>query len=136
MSIGKSTNGGAAVTVAALVLVILAALPGCQKRSEPASRQVDANAASSRQVDANTASSTPGLETVRLSVHGMQCEDCATAVHMALAKCVGVMADTVRLADSSAVVRFDPSRIQEQDVVQAIDRLGYRAGPWQAPGSR
>jgi copper chaperone CopZ len=90
--------------------VTLALGLGCQAHAEsppPAARQ--------------------SASTVTLKVEGMTCSACAFAVEVALRKLEGVKAATVSRAENRAVVDFDPVEVTPQQMVDAINKLGYRA---------
>src|SRR5687767_13494814 len=70
---------------------------------------------------------TPALaERVDLELAGMTCAGCATRIERALNKLDGVEA-TVNLATEGAAVRFDPARIDVDEVIAAVEEIGYGA---------
>jgi copper chaperone len=67
------------------------------------------------------------LETVRLEVPGMFCGGCAVATRAALRKLAGVEKVEVSLEERSAVVTYDPSRVNRAQMLEAIRRIGFDA---------
>ncbi len=66
--------------------------------------------------------------TVKISVHGMTCDNCARSVERKLAATPGVGKASVDLGSASAEVEYDPARVKPETLVQAIRQLGYEAG--------
>lgn len=66
---------------------------------------------------------------VDLTVDGMHCAACATGIEGALHKTAGVAAAHVNFAARRASVSYDPRLLSERDVLDCIERLGYRAAP-------
>ncbi len=67
------------------------------------------------------------LETVRLDVSGMFCGGCAVATRAALQKLAGVKKVEVSLKDRSAVVTYEPSKVNHAQMLEAIRRVGFDA---------
>lgn len=65
---------------------------------------------------------------VQIPVEGMSCAACAARVKKALASVGGVSHVEVSLVERRARVRFDPGRAAPDQLVAAINGLGYRAG--------
>jgi len=63
---------------------------------------------------------------VALPVEGMSCASCANSVEGALGETEGVAAASVNFATERASVSFDPSRVQVNDLVQAVEGSGYK----------
>lgn len=66
-------------------------------------------------------------KTITLKITGMDCAGCAKYLHMALSKTNGVMGDEVKYPGDIAVVKYDPSRITEKDIISVIEKAGYKA---------
>jgi len=62
---------------------------------------------------------------VTLPVRGMTCANCALTVERTLEKLDGVEQAVVNFASEEAAVAFDPTRLELDSVVEAIDRAGY-----------
>ncbi len=65
------------------------------------------------------------MKTITLKVLGMSCEHCVRAVTGALNALEGVQEARVNLPNSTAEVRFDPDRVSEEDLRQAVLDQGY-----------
>ncbi len=70
----------------------------------------------------------PMSSVVVIPVEGMSCVACAARVKRTVEAIAGVGEAEVSLAERNARVRFDPHRVAPDQIVAAIDRLGYRAG--------
>ena len=68
-----------------------------------------------------------GSATTTLRVDGMTCPSCKVAVRTALSKLGGVKDAKVDVANKSATVEYDPSKVTPQQLVDAVNRLGYQA---------
>lgn len=68
-----------------------------------------------------------GSATVSLHVEGMTCASCRVAVRTALSKLDGVKDARVDVDRKSAAIDFDPTRVTPQQMVDAVNRLGYQA---------
>ncbi|GIW06573.1 MAG: copper-translocating P-type ATPase [Dehalococcoidia bacterium] len=62
---------------------------------------------------------------VTLPITGMTCAACVRRVEKALNAVEGVAAATVNLATEKATVRFDPTRVDRQTLVAAVEKAGY-----------
>ncbi len=69
----------------------------------------------------------PASASVSLHVEGMTCPSCKVAVRTALSRLDGVKDAKVDVARQSATVEYDPGRVTPQRLVDAVNRLGYRA---------
>ena len=63
------------------------------------------------------------LQTETLSIHGMGCQHCVTAVDDALQALDGVTVENVEIG--SATVSYDADAVSRQAVVDAINEAGY-----------
>jgi Cu+-exporting ATPase len=68
------------------------------------------------------------MSTVRLELEGMTCASCAARVEKALNRLDGVDA-TVNLATEQAAVQYEESRVAIEDLVAAVQGVGYGATP-------
>lgn len=66
------------------------------------------------------------METVTLQVGGMACGGCAHAVSQALQGLAGVAEVEVSLGGATAEVRFDPARVQLEQLKSAVEKAGYQ----------
>ncbi len=67
------------------------------------------------------------METVELKVEGMDCEGCVKSVTRMLAGLAGVQQADVSLAQASAKVTYDPSKVDVAQMKKAVERAGYKA---------
>lgn len=70
--------------------------------------------------------SEPATRTIHLSIKGMGCAACVTAVRSALERVPGVERALVELADASAAVEALPATSPEL-LVKAVEDAGYEA---------
>jgi Cu+-exporting ATPase len=68
-----------------------------------------------------------GLDRVSLAIEGMHCASCVGRVEEALTKTPGVASAAVNLATNQATVRIDPSQVQPNALVTAVEHSGYGA---------
>ena len=64
------------------------------------------------------------MNSVNLTIGGMNCGHCVGAVTKALKSVEGVEVDSVTL--SGATVRFDPSKTSMEQISRAVEKSGYR----------
>jgi mercuric ion binding protein len=64
-------------------------------------------------------------QTVVLDVQNMTCELCPITVKKALDKVPGVTASKIDLAKKTAIVKFDPDRVNVAALVKATTNAGY-----------
>lgn len=67
------------------------------------------------------------------SIEGMWCPSCAAATERVIARVPGVTRARVSFATGSALVDWDPERIDLTGLLRAVERLGYAIGPPRAP---
>ena len=65
-------------------------------------------------------------QTVTLPISGMTCANCAMSVERNVKKLDGVETAGVNFAAEQAVIAFDPSKLGIADIIEKIDRAGYR----------
>lgn len=95
--------------------------------SAGAHARAEAPKASANPLTASAADQTK-IRTVVIPVEGMSCVACVATIKKALAAIDGVTEVHVDLVERSARVRFDSSRVSPPRLVDAINKLGYRAG--------
>ncbi len=64
-----------------------------------------------------------------LAIGGMTCAACVRKVEKALGKVHGVSAASVNLVTERANVTYDPASASDAQLVAAVERVGYAAGP-------
>lgn len=79
----------------------------------------------SAQAPANQAA--PASASISFNVEGMSCASCSVAVRTALKKVDGVKNAKVSVSDKRATVDYDPRKATPQQLVDAVNNLGYRA---------
>lgn len=67
----------------------------------------------------------PGAETMTVRIGGMTCGNCAATVERSLRKVPGVLAAQVDLGAATALVQFNPQRLQQAEMVKAVHKAGY-----------
>ncbi len=67
---------------------------------------------------------TPAVS-LTLSIDGMHCGGCVNRVTLALKKVDGVAVEAVEVG--SARVQFDPAATDAQEIVEAVNRIGFTA---------
>jgi len=64
-----------------------------------------------------------------VSILGMHCASCVSAIEGALKKAEGIKDARVNLATEKAFVRFDPQKTAEAQIREVIEKAGYRTIP-------
>lgn len=62
-----------------------------------------------------------------LSLFGMHCSSCANIIERSLKKVPGVNSASVNFAAEKANVVFDESKVNTQDLIEAVSKAGYKA---------
>lgn len=73
-----------------------------------------------------TGGSSDAREHLELAITGMTCASCATRVEKRLNKVEGVTA-TVNFASEHAAVAYDPAQVRVEDLIEAVEAVGYGA---------
>jgi len=110
--------GQAPTRIAVAVLgasFLLLGSAGCTRRERPEREQAAPEPAAR-------------LEVIQIPVEGMSCAVCASRVRAKLTSIDGVREADVSLVERRARVRFDPGRVSPEELVTAIESVGYRAG--------
>lgn len=61
-----------------------------------------------------------------LSIGGMTCDHCVMSVAKGINGVEGVESVSVTLEDSTAVVKYDASLVEMDDLKEAVEKRGYR----------
>lgn len=69
------------------------------------------------------------IAVAQFTVEGMHCGSCVSLIEETLAERDGVKAALVDLDSARAVVEYDPSALDVEDIRVAIDEAGYSATP-------
>ena len=64
-------------------------------------------------------------ESLRMTVNGMTCGNCARSVERKLSATAGVAKATVDLIGSAATVDYDPTQVQPEKLAEAVRQLGF-----------
>jgi Cu+-exporting ATPase len=64
---------------------------------------------------------------VELKVDGMTCQSCVRGVTRKLSSVAGVSRAAVDLASGKATVEYDDAQAKVQDLVAAVQQIGYNA---------
>lgn len=65
------------------------------------------------------------FDTLEFKIEGMDCGHCVSTVEKAVRALPGVEAVTVSLADNTAIVRHDPTKISQNAVFEAVEDAGF-----------
>jgi len=66
------------------------------------------------------------MKKINISIGGMHCQSCVTLIEKSLNKLESVKA-VVNLTTERATVDFDESKIKENEIIQLVERSGYKA---------
>lgn len=69
----------------------------------------------------------PEAKWVTLTVEGMTCGSCSLAVRTAVQRLKGVHSADVDVKQKRAVVKYDGKKVTPEQIIAAINDLGYRA---------
>ena len=69
-------------------------------------------------------------------VEGMTCGGCEAGVKIAVTKLDGVASVDASYEKGTATVTYDPEQVTREEIVAAIEKLGYKAEVAEAPGSK
>lgn len=64
---------------------------------------------------------------VTLKITGMTCAGCASHVSSTLDKIDGVLDHEVKFPGNIAIVKYDPKKTSEKEIIAAIKKIGYKA---------
>lgn len=73
------------------------------------------------------AAATVKTERVNLAVEGMSCTSCASGVKAMLKRTPGVISAEVSYEKKEAVVDYDTEKTTREKIMEAINKLGYKA---------
>lgn len=66
------------------------------------------------------------MKSLSLKVEGMRCNGCAESIRSRIAAQVGVQTADVSFEQGQARVLYDPRATDEERLVDAVHKLGYR----------
>ena len=64
-------------------------------------------------------------ETLKLTVHGMTCGNCARSVEKKLAATPGVSKASVDLVNQTAIVEYESAEVRPEALAAAIRQIGF-----------
>jgi Cu+-exporting ATPase len=64
---------------------------------------------------------------ISLDIQGMSCAACSTRLERVLGRVEGVHEASVNLALEQAAIRFDPARVQVDQLIRSVEGAGFRA---------
>ncbi len=67
------------------------------------------------------------LTTTHFQVAGMTCGGCEAAVRMAVNRLEGITEVKASYEEGKATVTYDATRAKPEDIIKAIEKLGYKA---------
>jgi copper chaperone CopZ len=66
------------------------------------------------------------MQTLKMPVQGMTCQNCARGVERKLSATPGVRKATVKLDEQSATVEYDEDQVKPEALAAAVRQLGYQ----------
>ncbi len=70
---------------------------------------------------------TSGASRVQLKITGMSCAACSAKIERKLNKLTGIIQASVNLSTEKATVDYDPAVMKVSEIIQSIEKLGYKA---------
>ncbi|XP_067419165.1 copper-transporting ATPase 2 [Emydura macquarii macquarii] len=86
----------------------------------------DASIAEERVTISSIRSTSLGEALIKLRVEGLTCQSCVNTIEGKIGKLQGVLRIKVSLSNQEAVIAYQPSIIQPEDLKNHIDNLGYK----------
>jgi Cu+-exporting ATPase len=87
-------------------------------------------------VVSKNASSGSGSKRSSLALYGMHCSSCASLIEKSLTKAPGVSSAHVNFAAEKATVQYDESKTNEQQLIEVVNKTGYKASVVDAADSQ
>lgn len=75
-------------------------------------------------------------KTSTFRVEGMTCGGCAAGLKMTVKKLDGVQKAEASYEEGKAVVTYDPSKLKPEQIIAAIEKLGYKATLQKSEGEK
>lgn len=66
------------------------------------------------------------LETIELSVKGMTCSGCEAPVTKSIGELAGIGDVKTSYENANTVVKYDPTKVNKNQIVEAINKVGYK----------
>jgi Cu+-exporting ATPase len=86
---------------------------------------VSCQSGNKKQQEEKAAVETASVVESTINIGGMHCDMCVASIEKGVNELDGIVAVQVSLADSTAVVSFDKSKIELSKIEQAIEKRGY-----------
>lgn len=67
------------------------------------------------------------MEKIELKIDGMHCGSCAVGIQMLVSQMDGVKSAEVSYEEKKGTFEFDPAKVKKEDIIKAIEELGYKA---------
>ena len=67
------------------------------------------------------------MEKIELKIEGMHCGACAVGIQMLISQMEGVGSAAVDYDDKNGAFEFDPAKVTKEQIIKAIEELGYKA---------
>ena len=64
---------------------------------------------------------------VKIAIEGMHCTSCAQGIKAMLKRTPGVITAEVSFEQREAIVAYDPERTAPEKIIEAIEKMGYKA---------
>lgn len=74
----------------------------------------------------NTLFQPVNLKTIELSVKGMTCSSCEAPVTKSIGELVGIGDVKTSFESANTIVKYDPSKVTKNQIVEAITKVGYK----------
>ena len=74
----------------------------------------------------------PQIKKVSLNIEGMHCNSCASGIQMVLQSTDGVINASASYDTKKGEVEFDEEKTNLENIIKAIEQLGYKATPERA----
>ncbi len=68
-------------------------------------------------------------EELTFKIEKMNCVSCAMNIDAELEEVDGVFSSKTQFASSKAMIKHDPEKVNQEKIIQTIERLGYEAKP-------
>ena len=68
-------------------------------------------------------------QTLVLEIKGMHCSGCASGIEAMLKRVAGVTKADVSYEERQARVEYDPARATSKKIIEAVEKMGYKATP-------
>lgn len=65
----------------------------------------------------------------KFKIDGMHCTSCALSIDMDLEDLDGVKQSSTSYAKMETEVEFDEDKVNEEEIVKVIEKIGYKASP-------